>query len=260
MEKYDKRFVAFLDILGFKDLITKTKDPLIFKIVKNSLDYISNVREEHYHGFYANFQAIDKEVSVFSDSIVISYSQSVSGGLFYILMDLIYICIRLNQNGIFVRGGISFGELYHKNHVCFGPALIEAYHLEQDCAIYPRIIVNESTIINGIKIHGLANAPKQESQYLAQLLEQGENDKLIYLDYLSQSQEMDEPNEFYLILKSIKKHIVRNLIDSKYNRKVFKKYRWFSKYYNKTIKKLYRRPFYINNQLLISDELIKYSL
>lgn len=259
MRTYENRVVAFLDILGFKEWIKKSTNEQYFKVIKEAMDYIANVRDERYHGSFSDIEAGYKEVSVFSDSIVISYSQSVEGGLFYILMDLVYICVTLNQKGIFLRGGVTYGKLYHKNHECFGPAMIEAYKIEQNLAKYPRVVVDVPAIQHGIDVHGDANTPEQEIEYLAELLGKDKRDNLYYLDYLYQDQEMDDPNYYYYILYDIKNKVIENLELTQSNKKVFKKYRWFAKYYNDTIKLLYEKSFYKNKKLLIPKKLIKYN-
>lgn len=252
MSYYEKRVIAFLDILGFKNLISETNNKKTFNLVKTSLEYIAGVRDEHYHGLFSEYKSIDKEISVFSDSIVISYSQNVRGGLFYILMDLVYICIYLNQNGIFVRGGITFGELYHKNHICFGPAMVAAYLLEEEKAIYPRIIVDNKAFEFGINTPGYANTPKQECEYLDTLLMKGD-DGNFYLDYLSQAQEMDNPDYYIIVLLDIQKHIISNLKHTKEDKHIFCKYKWFKEYYNRTVKGLYKKEFIQENGLLIKN-------
>ena len=70
---------------------------------------------------------LGKQVTVFSDSIVISYDASTPGGGVQILMDLVYICNDLLRIGIPMRGGVTVGSLIHDEHKCFGPAMIEAY-------------------------------------------------------------------------------------------------------------------------------------
>jgi len=67
---YENRFIAFLDILGFKNWVDKTVDDEdVFNTIKSGIDYISREREELYHGRYSDIRINDKEISVFSDSI-----------------------------------------------------------------------------------------------------------------------------------------------------------------------------------------------
>ena len=47
------------------------------------------------------------------------------------------------SKGILLRGGITVGQLCHKDNIVYGPAMVEAYELESKSAIYPRVIVSE---------------------------------------------------------------------------------------------------------------------
>ena len=54
-------------------------------------------------------------------------------------------------NDLLVRGGISFGDFFSDERMKWGNALIRAYKLEDQIAIYPRIIV-EPEIAEIIKL------------------------------------------------------------------------------------------------------------
>jgi hypothetical protein len=253
MKQYEERVVVFLDILGFKNMVSETIDDNIkYEQVTKALTYISEVRKENYHGLFSQYDFSGKEVSVFSDSIVLSYPKETAGSLFYILIDLVYICLELNVKGIFVRGGVTYGKLYHKDHICFGPAMIKAYELEQKHAIYPRIIVDEIAIVKGIEFHGSANTPKQEAEYISNLLEKFD-DNLFFLDYLSQWTEVDEPEYFECVLRQIKPFIEKNLRETREDSHVYEKYKWFTKYFNTTVEKLYSNNKEIFNDLIINN-------
>lgn len=56
-----------------------------------------------------------------------------------------YLQLRLAMNGFFVRGGITFGDIHMAQHVAFGPALIEAVHLEH-VAREPRVILSPAAL------------------------------------------------------------------------------------------------------------------
>jgi hypothetical protein len=48
--------------------------------------------------------------------------------------------------GLLIRGGLSFGQLYHQGGVVFGEAMIDAYDLECKIAKNPRVVVSERVI------------------------------------------------------------------------------------------------------------------
>lgn len=238
---YNDRFVAFLDILGFKNLIDKTsQNEKEFNRVLKVLKYTSAVQKDNYEGFLAQNE-ITKEVTVFSDSIVISYSAdlSIGGALFNILNDLVFICNELLAENIFVRGGVSYGEMYHKNNICFGPAMIRAYLMEEKEAIYPRIIIDKNAIEADIMRPGECNTAEEEADYIRGLLNK-DNEGIYYLNFLSQSNEFNDFETYETFIYKIRSYLISHYATN-YPPKVKEKYIWFIRYFNKTIKKVFDR-------------------
>lgn len=238
---YEKKFVAFLDILGFKNMIKCTINNIAYqKKIMQVLSDIASIRQDNYHGFLSEY-GVYKEVSVFSDSIVISYSTKleIGGGLFHILIDLISICINLVERGIYVRGAVTCGLMHHDKNICFGPAMVKAYELEEESAIYPRIIIELSTICEDLKHPGQANSVKMEANYLRGIIKRDTKDKKYFLDYLSQWEEFNEPEDYDKFIGNVRKNLIECLQHTEYPEKIQEKYRWFKKYYNDTIRKAY---------------------
>jgi hypothetical protein len=48
--------------------------------------------------------------------------------------------------GILIRGGLSFGEMFHQEGVVLGEAMVDAAELEKTMAVNPRVIVSERVI------------------------------------------------------------------------------------------------------------------
>lgn len=150
LEQYEKRIIVFIDILGFREHIKKTiEDKVSFTNLKDALNYISQIGSVINNELYEEH---DKEITVFSDSIVISYPVANPNNVFSLLMDVVYIQLDMICRGILLRGGIATGELCHKNTIVYGPAMVEAYELESKSAIYPRVIISKDvfTIISKI--------------------------------------------------------------------------------------------------------------
>ncbi|MBC2457018.1 hypothetical protein [Clostridium beijerinckii] len=140
---YENRVVLFIDILGFKNLIYKNQDNTtkiteIIKLIEKLHDLCSKTGEEDDLKFDFNY---NRQVSVFSDNIVISYKDE-GPAEFYIAREAMVIQGILQSLGINVRGGLTKGELYHRGDIIVGPALIRAYQLESKIAIFPRIVVD----------------------------------------------------------------------------------------------------------------------
>ena len=46
------------------------------------------------------------------------------------------------SQGVWVRGGVTVGNILHDDDVVFGPALNRAYELESKVAKFPRIVLD----------------------------------------------------------------------------------------------------------------------
>lgn len=154
-QKYDDRVVAFIDILGFKDIIQRSKsDPEIIGRVFNALttetdklkeNYIAELNIPDLKGSKGNF---DEKNQTFSDCVVISVKNGSIEELGLLIYSVFNIARHLLISGYACRGGIAAGQLLHQrqgalNSVVFGPAFIEAYTLEETHADGPRIILKK---------------------------------------------------------------------------------------------------------------------
>lgn len=183
--QYEKRICCFIDILGFKNHINQTindnGEDNIEKIIKikSILELSKNITDDL--GFCKS-----KVITYFSDSIVLSYKYDEPSQLFYTLLDLLYVSFELANKGFLTRGGVSIGKLIHTQDFIFGPALNEAYEIESKKANFPRIIVDEKVIKNGIDYRKKINSKKDENESIMNILTLDE-DGLHYIDYIGKS-------------------------------------------------------------------------
>jgi hypothetical protein len=166
---YENRLTCFIDILGFKEAIKDSVDKEDLRAALYSIfadlqsegvkDYLYgsipvllledggpaavSAREFHEGDHVAaSSSAWPIEFTQFSDSFVISCpsDNSASCGLF--LKAIYYIHLRFFwELGMLVRGGLSKGDLVHRDGVLFGPSMNEAYKNESEVAGHPRVIV-----------------------------------------------------------------------------------------------------------------------
>jgi hypothetical protein len=162
---YENRLTCFIDILGFKNAITKSKSDQDFF---NKLFAILNelnpdvVLESQQTLAVSKFgypssriddppfmerQLSDSyplKITQFSDSFVLSCStENLQSG--FVLLSIVSKIVSdfFWKLGLLVRGGIVIGELAHDGQrIVFGPAMNEAYELESKQAIYPRILIS----------------------------------------------------------------------------------------------------------------------
>jgi hypothetical protein len=134
---YSERVVAFIDILGFGALVQQlgTEAPLHAQIY-SALTRIKLFKD---YSLRENTAQSDLEVSVFSDSIVISgASDNVQG----VVWSAAHLQCGLLALGILVRGGISRGRTIHADDILYGEGMLQAHYLESKAAIYPRIVLD----------------------------------------------------------------------------------------------------------------------
>ncbi|MDL2235344.1 hypothetical protein LJC07_04220 [Christensenellaceae bacterium OttesenSCG-928-L17] len=138
---------------------------------------------------------------------------------------------------VFVRGGLAYGDLFHEEDVCFGPALLEASQLEKD-AIHPRISVS-SDIINykSDKFPYKAHLNQLETnQKIRRTFEYYQREVLStdltgevpihFIDYLWRYLPMSEE-----AAHAIKETVLFNL-NQNYKDSVMAKYVWFATWFN----------------------------
>jgi len=129
---YEQRAVLFLDIVGFKSLVDQRKERKIHQILTTSIAF------ENGKPAFEN----TNHTTAFSDSIVVSHRLEAAGIQNTINTAAMLSWLFLKQ-GVLTRGGIACGEIHHTRDRLFGPAMNEAYKLENELAIYPRIIVSD---------------------------------------------------------------------------------------------------------------------
>lgn len=127
--------IAFIDVLGFKDLILNgDSEKNLQKIYDSYLKCFKDVKST---------TAI---VKTFSDNIILVYPEVEEGNLGSIFITLSQFQNELIKHGLVVRGSIVLGEIHVGEDVIFGKGLVEAYQLESQKAIVPRIILSEKVI------------------------------------------------------------------------------------------------------------------
>ena len=136
--EYNDCSVAFLDVLGWREATKRSVEDnaLLARMVEAvATSYTPDLIGGSFHP-PPNYP----QVSQFSDSIVISVSGSGPSERDSFFDKVTDFCILMLQNGFFVRGGISDGQMFHRGNIAIGPALVEAIDLEKK-ATWPQVIL-----------------------------------------------------------------------------------------------------------------------
>ncbi|HEY1458124.1 MAG TPA: hypothetical protein VGF15_06365, partial [Solirubrobacteraceae bacterium] len=186
--------------------------------------------------------------AMFSDTLVMASPVEGVGGEGFAISGLISqacpLQLRLSEHGFFARGSITLGDFYIRDELVFGPALVEAYHLERERAIHPRMIL--STKVRDVHVRNLKDNAATEGVPLATLL-LCDRDGLAFLNYLEFL--LDEPDDPRPRLAAHRDALAGKLATYGDNSRVWEKYRWVAEYHNHFCNK--RMP--SNNELLIPD-------
>lgn len=145
-EKYKttKSIVAFIDVLGSTEAIMRDVD--------KSLQMMHDAYSEAIKLFESLFEdgkRIKPRVKIFSDNIVVSVSregESGHGAFCAIVMISAIIQVQFLKHGFLTRGGIASGSFFVDDMMVWDTALVKAHNLENNLAIYPRIIVDPELI------------------------------------------------------------------------------------------------------------------
>lgn len=146
--EYTECYIAFIDILGFKDFSSNRLCEEVYSIYSDIEKYIHFKSRVWNHEIPA-FEFI--KYRVISDSIVLCIDSSIEDAF----MALAEVCqhfqdkMMMRTPKILLRGAITLGLIYIDNNVIFGPGLVSAYLLSEKLAIYPRIIVLEPILDKG---------------------------------------------------------------------------------------------------------------
>ncbi len=240
-------FCVMLDILGYSASISQCSSQAE---VDRFLQNIYQVINDAYESFLSS---TSWEMKVFSDNIILGApisepelapGEELFSEYLFSLQD--YQC-KMVFGGKFVRGAWTLGDLFIDDILILGTSLIEAYHLESQKAIYPRIILStrmKSILLKHLKWYSSISVSPQNSDLIV------DEDGYIFINYLLATEQ-----DGIIDPRFIKKHkeiIESNLLVSKSNSKVFSKYLWCADYHN-----YYCKLNAVSSNLLITYEPVK---
>lgn len=152
-KKYENRIIAYIDLLGFKEAVAdEEKMESILDLLTQFIKQNGDHTPEWGYDTKTNEPIIQSiSSSAFSDHIVISFlviEDSYEDIRLLMVMQKLQnhigdIAMTALSKGFLIRGAVTIGKLYHQNNMVFGKALVDAYNLESQTAIYPRILISK---------------------------------------------------------------------------------------------------------------------
>lgn len=251
---FQDRAVVFLDVLGFQEkLIEFQNEAIQNKEVNNTEFYVSSSVDDFINTFKSVLSILDQNdynYYLFSDNICITidFSHNINS-LIDILITINDLFFKFAQKGYFIRGGIDVGKFVDEKDIAIGIPLANAYKIEQNVALFPRIVLSDA---------------------YRKLLDNLENDKLISDDLIIKKNFLVKQHceVFYIntyfnlfdnenkieLLKSIKQSILLNINSNIANEKNTIKYEWLAREFNFFIEEYINQLIFLETNFVASEE------
>jgi hypothetical protein len=223
-------YVVFADLLGYKDLILKTSDQETTKLLARLQSAFENASV---HIFDEESEWRRLQARYFSDCVSLitpirwDLDQWAESSFGAIVVPLKSWQLSLVLDGFFIRGGFAQEQVFTDSFSIFGKAHLEAYVLESERAIYPRIILSE---------RALAFIKKQMDYYSKEIDTPHETSLLVDIDgevfvnYLAAL--WNNPLDFPENALEIHRNLVKDTLSKPSSDNVYAKYQWVAKYHN----------------------------
>lgn len=217
MRRYEKYMVGYLDLLGASHNIQTDSDGEYLRTVYQCYA-IANKTVDN----MSNTVTYPFQTKIFSDNIVIALpcgEMETNDNYPIIALNRMTAIIGALQRSflernILSRGSIVCGDLFIDDLMVFGDALVRAYELEGNAAIYPRVVVSEEAQKFDMLIELESNA------FSANRLRK-DCDGMLFLDYLNYP---EDENVQSLVARSL--HWTTNQISNESNSKILQKLGW----------------------------------
>lgn len=251
---YQPYIVAFIDILGFRDMVNKSESETNeFKKILDALNkfksiekletweeanILVDIEECAQKKNLPDFKISDiVQCNCFSDciTIFIEAKTNINERFSTLVTFLSKISCELLQDGIYTRGAITYGNLYTNKDasIFFGKAMNKAYTLENTVAVYPRILLSKEMV-------SVLNYPilEKRNRYPYHQYIERFNDgtvgftPLIFFQVMQSAPDIFNETTFQEALSRARYSIIDALDKNIDNPNVYEKYSWLKDRYN----------------------------
>lgn len=230
---YENRIVLFLDFLGFKKMVDKSDKEDNIEIIVNAINLVRST-------FNITLKSKERNVTQFSDSLVVSFLINERGQVLKLLMEIKIVIHKLIEYNVICRGAITYGKMIHNHKYMFGPALNDAVKLES-LACYPRVIVSNEIILNfGIEHYGYhpANDKEYESAEINSCISIDNSDNTLFINYFKFDTICELNKKDRKIILNLRNLIAENIKKNENDYAIRIKYEWMRNKYNLLVNEL----------------------
>lgn len=143
-----------------------------------------------------------------------------------------WLQLSLIAEGFFVRGGLSLGRVHMHEGLVFGPALVEAYELEGDSAVSPRIILSREAEESQRQALAFYARPEHSPENAMLMRDRDGHTFIHYLALL-----FEDPTDPLPPLVAHRDAVTERLREFSTDKKLWEKYRWVGEYHNAVIER-----------------------
>lgn len=232
MPAYSERYIAFVDILGFRSIVANfaaQRAKIVPRAFPGPLDVRELLRIVHKPSALdgvLNFEKADFRAQSISDAVAMSAAVNPEG-LSQIFSAVRGLALRLLETGILIRGAVTKGRLWHDDEAVFGEGLVRAYDTESKVARYPRVMVTRD-VIDDINAFAERELLKRVFKHTTKRADDGP----FFLDIL---EGFTRAEDWLSRAQSIQKVLQSRLNSSADDPPIFEKIIWFSRYWNDSI-------------------------
>lgn len=225
-------YLAYLDILGTKDIVTKDRDDRYLNELNKIYERAINTKLaiNDWNHLHINAKIFSDNILLFVKADKQNNEETLSS---LISLASIIQCEALTK-GYLLRGSITYGNFFENERFVHGQALINAVILEEKNAVYPRIIIDNNcldcftlitTIDENCKNCNLTERIQDRCvKFCSKKIVKQDNDGFYFVNsYLS---------HIGGGFDNFKKQLLQNLTKYKNNLKVKQKIMWSINYHN----------------------------
>lgn len=219
-KEYKECYVAFLDIMGFKNLVMTEECNYIYDIFQR-IKINSQTKFNLNNTFIEAFFSVKHYVM--SDSIVLFIESSVKDSFFALTRtcQILQMSLLALPTPITLRGGISKGPIFCEDDIIFGKGLVNSYLLEENTAINPRIIFTKKILDQGQESYEIIKKGIDALSFFK------DSDELYCINFMSIEMFTDFADSAKY-LDNILTYCQKN-IDDETNERIRSKYLWLKK-------------------------------
>ena len=218
-DAYSIRYVAFVDILGFSEIVVRNVGPDRGKQRKALVRLLQVAGDRGIGKIFGD----DFRFQQFSDSIIMSENVSALG-LWNLLDAVSDLADELLFKGLLIRGGIAKGHLHHDDKVVFGPAFLDAYRIESTISDFPRVVLSSEVYKDALDF-------KEESDAIRRLIKLADDGPAFVHVLADISKEKPTRKRWH----SVGPIITRLLQNAMHDPRQYKKLKWLAVYWNETV-------------------------